>query len=484
MKTNRFFGIFAAAAMLVSSVACEKEPQTEGPDNEKPNEETPVELSKEAKLTALTLTAGSETFEGFVYETDKVVEISYLGEQFDALKSATAEVTVSDKATVSPDPAEARDYTVEGGVVFTVTAEDGKTKTEYTVELVEAIVEIKATEVWKKTIATLEFPGHLQSDCGIAFCGEGLFALSNGAVYNLEGNKVGSLNLEGVANAGLENFEFTCMTNDKNGLLVASVGFNAAGGCPIPAPGDDQIATSKIYAWPNGYDKAPIEIFDQPGGNNARYISVAGDIKNGPAILMVRMGAGNPTVFHHWTAPSGINANIDQVGAAWMSYNSTLAGTDGCWGTQISATDAENPTYFIWDSEAGGQSVYSRAGVDGELVSLTGTIIQDGIYDNPEYSGMNGKELGNYTVGHVCPMVFDGKAYAIMSTSGWQLTFLTIVDAANENYLLRTQAFDGGGDGSFPCAAYWYEAATQTGHVVFLKQNDQIAKYSITKEII
>ena len=53
MKTNRFFGILAVAAMLASSVACEKEPET----TPKPTPEEKPELSTEAKLTALTLTA-------------------------------------------------------------------------------------------------------------------------------------------------------------------------------------------------------------------------------------------------------------------------------------------------------------------------------------------------------------------------------------------------------------------------------------------
>lgn len=486
MKKNRFFGVLAVAAVLFSSIACEKEPQKE-PDKE-PEQEQPVEKSSEAKLTAFTLTAGDATLEGFVYETDKVVEITYLAEQLEALKTATAEVVISDKATVSPDPAVARDYTVEGGVVYTVTAEDGETKAEYTVELVEAVVQVKATEVWKKTIATLEFPGHLQSDCGVAFCGEGLFALSNGAVYDLEGAKVGTLNLEGVVNGDQEGFEFVCMANDDKGRLVASVGYNAAGGCPVPGPGDDQIATSKTYAWVDGYDKAPICIQNQTGGNNARYISVAGDIKDGPYIFVARSGSHPSTInFHHWAGSAGMTAGEGGPGgSAWSWFAVNLNGQDGCWGTQVSPASADaTPTYFIWDSETpnSGSSIYSRVGAAGEDKALSGTIADDEILD-AEYAGDNGKQFGNYSIGHVRGFMYDGKAYVAASTSGWSQNYLTIVDALGEEYLLRTQAFDAGGDGAFPCSAYWYDATTDEGYVVFLKQNDVVALYKIAKEIV
>ena len=482
MKTNRFFAFLAAASLVALAASCNKEPQPE-PEPEP----TPVEKSKEAKLTALTLTSGEVTFEGFVYETEKVVEITYFAEQLDLLKTATATVTVSEKATVSPDPTQARDYTVEGGVVYTVTAEDGETKAEYTVELSEAVVQVKATEVWKKTIATLGYAGHLLDDCGIAFCGEGLFALSDGSVYDLEGNKKGTLNLDGVVNAGKENFELACMTSDDKGNLVATVGYAADGSCPVPAPGADGIATSKVYAWVNGYDQKPYQVNDQPAGNNARYMSVAGDIKNGPCVLLLRSGSGNPTVnFHRFTSASGMAENY---AGDWAFYTVALNGQDGNWGTQVSpAAATEGAPYFIWDSAPTGSDSNSTSYVyvtDASASDLTktvsGTITDDEILD-AQYAGWNGLQFGNYSAGHVRGFMFDGKAYVAASTSGWSQLYLTVVSADGEEYLLRTQAFDGGAE--FSGSAYWYDAATSTGYLVYLKQNDCVALYKITKEII
>ena len=79
MKFNRFFA-FLAAASLVAFAACEKEPANEDKPGDKPGTENPEPevKSNACKLTALSLVAGGETIEGFVYEEDKVVEVAYM----------------------------------------------------------------------------------------------------------------------------------------------------------------------------------------------------------------------------------------------------------------------------------------------------------------------------------------------------------------------------------------------------------------------
>ena len=135
MKATKLF--LAAIAFVGVFAACNPENKPDG------GEETPeVEKSKECRLTAFTVTAGDFEIEGFIDQTDKTIELSYMPNQFAALASATAEVKISDKATISPDPAVARDYTVEGGVEFTVTAEDGTTTSVYTVYAAAAEVSV------------------------------------------------------------------------------------------------------------------------------------------------------------------------------------------------------------------------------------------------------------------------------------------------------------------------------------------------------
>ena len=142
MKATKFF--FAALAFIGALASCNPEDE---PNNGK--EPEPEAKSSECKLTSFVVTVDGETIEAFIDQSDKTIEVTYFKYQYDALKSATAVATISDKATISPDPTAAIDYTVEGGVVFTVTAEDGESNTKYTAFLALAEVSEKCTKVWE-----------------------------------------------------------------------------------------------------------------------------------------------------------------------------------------------------------------------------------------------------------------------------------------------------------------------------------------------
>ena len=103
MKATKLF--LSAIAFVGVFVACNPVDKPEG------GEETPeVEKSTECRLTDFTAKAGDFEIKGFVDQTDKTIELSYMPNQFAALTAATAEVKISEKATISPDPAVARDY--------------------------------------------------------------------------------------------------------------------------------------------------------------------------------------------------------------------------------------------------------------------------------------------------------------------------------------------------------------------------------------
>lgn len=71
--------------------------------------------------------------------TTKSVDLSYTTAEFEMMKSATATLTLSEGATVSPDPSQTADYTQP--LSFTVTAKDGKTARTYTTKPVEKVLE-------------------------------------------------------------------------------------------------------------------------------------------------------------------------------------------------------------------------------------------------------------------------------------------------------------------------------------------------------
>ena len=185
MKATKLF--LSAIAFVGVFAACNPEDKPDnGGDSGK---ETPeVEKSKECRLTAFTVTAGDFEIEGFIDQTDKTIELSYMPNQFAALASATAEVKISDKATISPDPAVARDYTVEGGVEFTVTAEDGTTTSVYTVYAAAAEVSVKVEKKWSKTYGQMTLAASTSNMCGLGFVDREHFATSDFNVYDLEGN--------------------------------------------------------------------------------------------------------------------------------------------------------------------------------------------------------------------------------------------------------------------------------------------------------
>jgi hypothetical protein len=105
----------------------------------------------------------------WVIQGDSLIIGTYpAGTDPNVIKSLTPTVTVSDGATVFPLSGEVQDFSTENGVLYTVTAEDGVTVTEYTVKAVIAAyaeadilsfaVEGTETVVIDGTDITLTFP--------------------------------------------------------------------------------------------------------------------------------------------------------------------------------------------------------------------------------------------------------------------------------------------------------------------------------------
>lgn len=475
MKFNRFFA-FLAAASLVAFASCEKEPESS--DDGKGNEpETPVVKSDACKLTALSLVAGEETLEGFVYEEDKVVEVAYFAYQFEALASATAEVTISDKATISPDPATDADYTVEGGVKFTVTAEDGEHKTEYTVIVKEAEFNVKCQLVWEKTFGDLGVSTASFSQANVGFSGTN-FVTRNLEVLDLTGAKVGTVNVEGVAGAGQEGFGFACMTNDHAGHLVASVALTAEG---APAPNSDSVAQSYIYVWKNGWNSAPEQFYYTNEGNVTLYMSAGGDLTGNGIVNVISPGRGATTMFHTFYTTAGAE------GYQWAAFNTQYVSNDGNWGQIVSpATGSIYGDFVICDSQGSnnGMMFYARHGFEdkGADVALTGTVLDDQLAE-----GGGSNQYGNYSTGHARAFTLNGTSYVVACSSGWPCTYVTIQTLNpddEDHYLLRTQVLSTPAPVS--CSAYCNDEATGKVYILVSAQSEtpMMALYEIITEIL
>lgn len=102
MKAKHFLMTLAAAAMVIGLGACSKDDT----NNDKPKPEPEPEKSSEAKILTFKATAGDITIEGKILgENNDQIQLVGLYDDIQAMKAATAVVTISDKATISPDPA-------------------------------------------------------------------------------------------------------------------------------------------------------------------------------------------------------------------------------------------------------------------------------------------------------------------------------------------------------------------------------------------
>lgn len=462
MKTKGFLALCASALIALSFSSCKKDNPEGGSDGQKSNK---------AEILSFKVTSGDLNLDGFIYNDKPVIEIACPGGDMEAMKTATAVVTLSDKATISPDPAEARDYTVEGGVKYTVTAEDGTTKVEYTVTVIEAQMTVTCDLSWNKTYGQLGLSNSLFNNGGIAFSGKHIVT-HDGNVFDLSGESVGKVNLTGVEAGTDPAFQFACLSNDENGVLVGSVGITAEGGL---APNADGVKKTYIYAWMDGYDKAPTLIRKDETYNFALYMSVAGDVK-GKGLLNYVAPVRGATQMHHVVYTQ--NGNWDEV--QWAGPMVNLPSNDGNWGQMISfSTGDPFGPMFICDSRGNnqGMAIYYREGVNGtEDTPLNGTLADDALVE-AENAGNN--QYGNYSTGHIRAFTFEGKPYVVVSSSGWPSAYITIQPAdANSDYILRTQVFEAAS--CVPCSAYYEDPESGKAYVAFMAQSYFVALYEIS----
>ncbi len=429
MKTNRFLALVASAALVAFAASCEK---TAEPNQNKPDNGKPEEKSKECKLLTIALKAGDLKLEGFVYEEDKVAEVTCMPAQKDLFNAASAEITVSEKATISPDPKEVRDYTVAEGVKFTVTAEDGKTSQEYTVLLKDAKIKTVCKKVWEKTYGDLSVKSSTAGIGNVGFSGDKIVT-SNLEVLDLEGNKVGTLCTDGIVDGKATDFWLTCVSNDHANHLVGSVGYDATG-----EKFSKEIAWTRYYIWLDGWDKAPQLLYEKKDAEVAKYFSASGDLPK-KGILTIIAGRSVAQLHHCIVFVDGK--------FQWNGYNTPYPGNDGNWGAIVSAASGDPDGYFFLADSRGnnmGIDVQVRKGIKGNDVQLNGSIVDDGTVAG-EHGGKN--QYGNYSSGHARAFMLNGRAYAAITSSGWPSTYLTIQSADPEDedhFLLRSQVWASG----------------------------------------
>lgn len=479
MKINKLFTLAAIAALCFAS--CKKD----DPITPEPTPEPKPEVkSEECKLIKLVAVTSAGEIEASLFSNEKVAEIDYLGEYFEGLKTATLQVEVSPKATTDLEEGKVYDLTTEK-VEFTVTAEDGVHKATWKIEAVEAEVVLSCEPVDQNVPGKFGIVEVSKLGSSVAFCGVDKIATINGEVYDFDANKVGDLNMERVPAGAI----MLSINNDVNGVVIANFGFDKEGN---PTTVGDDINYGYVFAWKDGFDKAPTLVYtnvnNEPNnrGNSFGYMNCGGDVNGDFLLCSIFAGRGAATSHHVWEFHNG-----DFSKSTWHHFQTDYASNDGNWGQTISpASGNVNGTFFIGDSmgDNKGYHVYTRQGVKntGEDVALQGTTTTT--VPGVQSAGIpeGNAQYGNYSTGNIKAFMLNGTPYVITASTGWPEVYITIQsnDPADEenHYLLKTQYFSA--SQVIPSAAYVYDAANDKGQVLLLGGTIVIARYEIKREIL
>ena len=527
--------LLIASAMMLLAFGCQPQPVNddpeEGKEEQKPDPKPEEPKSKECQILSFAVEAGGLEFEGTIYNQENAVVIEAFPEQLDLFKNVTkVTYTISEKATISPDPATVTDFSTSP--TFTVTAEDGTTTKRYIVDVEEAMFQmaIQAREGQSAPVdvETIGISNDFVKGPGnqVTFVAPDRIAIADGNIYTLDLEKVGAINREGIA----EDMYFAAMGNDENNVLIAAL---VSGGELTPG----SITTTIYYAWLDGWDKAPVPFYIKEGqGNYANYMNVAGDAKS--RMLITACYASGEAV-HAWYFDYDESLGKPQTaGEKWSEF----AGPEGAGATsylfggsagksvspfaadknglmvyaitrgQLSDVDpkysehvgdgAEETTHWKKDGGAGPQIVV-RQGQDGvgasgkslggdDILHLRGTVYPDA-YSVLRYGGLWG--WGNLAApANIKAFTLDDNKYVAVGHAGWGKSYFTVVDITNSTesedlgcsptesntaYLLKTQPYDL--PGCIVSVAYSPDTTIGGGHIAVIYGHTDIEGSNYTK---
>ncbi len=492
-KTSLFF---AATALIAALAACSKTPENPTPE-EQPGPQTTSEdpkpdapKSSACDILTFQVVAGNTVVEGDVSAREKLVMLPYYPEEFEPMKSAKAEYTLSEKATISPDPAqEVLDYTVDQK--FTVTAEDGTTK-EYTVSSREYEVTLQVKRIWEdgKTYGQLKVTPYIfdQNEPMVAFVGPELWVSPDMQVFDLDGNKKGDVNVSGIP----AEWYPMGITNDKNGVLVASYAYAADNQAAI-----DPYLIGGIFIWKDGYDKAPVKLWEigetdeTPQFPNRccdfHEIAVGGEIAGDFIITTCHYPGWNEYPdegwFNCWIGKGG-----DIAGATYQVGKTIRTCSDAnCWQLLAPVSGDPNGLFVVVDSHPGTMSYSVQEGLDPLTdLQLYGTLNDDN--NISKEAGAQGLfSYGNYTTGHGFVIPFNNTDYLIAITGSWQGEYMTIqtLDPTEEgHYLLETTAVGNFTEPRLSAAAIYDPDNDKVNIMLNVGKSGFFLRYEITREAI
>lgn len=403
------------------------------------------------------------------------------------LSEATLKFCISKGSTVKPDPTIPQDFTVEGGVKYTVTSEDGKTSRTYVVThgLTDLLpygegATIGALQV-EKQFPDLGYPGE-RANFGfadsrqygdingyISFCGHDYVVILGRQytdphfddaslnvpnydlglrVYNANDfSYVGKLELGSIQPAALK-----AISSDWNGLMAGVV---------VTASG-----SSEIYTWDNPLSAPKLmgSVSENLGSasDGSNYIQISGDLKAQANITCgaVRGPEGEHYIIH---LEGGQIVSTDKVSTGYSSGDAN--------GFQMIApmSPEPKPDYVIGDTEGSGNNtikVYINS-FAGNTKSVMPGVLQStgagGFHDWWVGTGSRLERTGARRP-YVSCMQINGKDYVMLlnGTGWWWCNTLIQADDLNTRIEGAEYDFSINAGWSFGASGDWYWDESET----------------------
>jgi len=411
------------------------------------------------------------------------------------LESAVPTFYLSKGATVSPDPDQPQNFATEGGVTYTVTAEDGTTKRDYTVSwgisdyLPDGAGFSYAEVLTAKNFPDLGYPGEfnnfgfadskLYGDLHMyhAYCGDHIVLLSRAyidaspdsphAVRVVDKRtlaEAGTLNLGTIALSDLK-----MISSDYRGRCVGLV---------------VRAGETEVYYWRSPSD-APtsigrIQVNLAPTSDGSANFQVAGDITGDAWITAMAPRSAQGTHYRIKVSGGQLADNYSTVETGYSSAD--------CTGFQMISplNSSDSPVYVVGDTEGTANTANSNKVYLTTSAGST-THVMPGYWQNTLQSWWVGTGFSTARIGGRSPMVsalvINGKSYVFVTsgTSWWHAAAVLNEDLqslAHNNLNIAESVNRGWSYGAW--ADWYYDEEAKEAHLAVWFSRMGLRTYKLT----
>ncbi|WP_270087705.1 DUF5018 domain-containing protein [Sphingobacterium sp. SYP-B4668] len=453
--------------------------------------------SEPAIVTSFSVVGKDDAFyKGKINEDNTItIKVSPYLDAEEVLAAAVPTFYLAKGATVSPDPAIPQNFAQEGGVKYTVTAEDKVTKRDYTVvwgvsdHLPDGAGFSYAEVKTAKNFVQLGYPGEhnnfnlpdskLYGDLSMyhAYCGSHIVLLSRQYVASDANSPYGikvvdktTLNPSVAFNLGTIALEdLKMISSDYKGKCVGAVVRNGE---------------TEFFYWatptdaPKSIGKIGADMASTTDGSSN--FQVAGDISGNAWITaMAPRGAKGP----HYR----VKVSNGQLASTYSTLETGYSSTD-CTGFQMIApmNDSDSPSYVVGDTQGTPNTANSNKVYLNTFAGST-TTVMPGLWQNILQAWWVGTGFSTARIGGKSPfvsaLVINGKSYVLVTsgTSWWHAAAVLNADLqtlAHPNLNITSNINRGWSYGAW--ADWYYDEVAKEAHLAVWFGRDGLKTYKLT----